>query len=175
LWSAPQPAHCENSADGNVKKRIGYGSAHHSASSHTSGDRATGSSNCEQSLAHGCLLHISVESPRPPKISLPNLNNSGRPLGHQEAFAYLNLTNASLLSAGLKRVAPAPKAMTITTSSVVADSSSGAFLRPPHRLWGTPWMWTLAYGHRQDRTPTHGYEATREAAMAAFAKSSRRE
>jgi hypothetical protein len=31
-------------------------------------------------------------------------------------------------------------------------------------------MWTLAFGH-QDRTPTHGYEATREAAMAAFAKS----
>jgi len=26
-----------------------------------------------------------------------------------------------------------------------------------------------------DRTPTHGYEATREAAMAAFAKSWRRE
>ena len=32
---------------------------------------------------------------------------------------------------------------------------------------GTPWMWTLAYGDREDRTPTHGYEATREAAMAA--------
>ena len=27
----------------------------------------------------------------------------------------------------------------------------------------------------EDRTPTHGYEATREAAMAAFAKSWRRE
>jgi hypothetical protein len=36
---------------------------------------------------------------------------------------------------------------------------------------GTPWMWTLAYGDHKDRTPTHGYEATREAAMAAFAKS----
>jgi hypothetical protein len=35
----------------------------------------------------------------------------------------------------------------------------------------TPWMWTLAYGYHKDRTPTHGYEATREAAMAAFAKS----
>ena len=32
-------------------------------------------------------------------------------------------------------------------------------------------MWTLAYGHQEDRTPTHGYEPTREAAMAAFAKS----
>ena len=39
---------------------------------------------------------------------------------------------------------------------------------------GSPWMWTLASGH-QDRTPTHGYAATREAAMAAFAKSWRRE
>jgi hypothetical protein len=29
----------------------------------------------------------------------------------------------------------------------------------------TPWMWTLAYGHHKDRWPTHGYEATREAAM----------
>ena len=40
---------------------------------------------------------------------------------------------------------------------------------------GTPWMWTLAFGHHEGRTPTHGYEATREAAMAAFAKSWRRE
>jgi hypothetical protein len=29
--------------------------------------------------------------------------------------------------------------------------------------------------HKQDRTPTHGYEPTREAAMTAFAKSWRRE
>jgi hypothetical protein len=40
---------------------------------------------------------------------------------------------------------------------------------------GSPWMWTLAFGHHEDRTTTHGYEATREAAMAAFAKSWRRE
>jgi hypothetical protein len=40
---------------------------------------------------------------------------------------------------------------------------------------GSPWMWTLAFGHHEDRTPTHGYEPTREAAMAAFAKSWRRE
>jgi hypothetical protein len=38
---------------------------------------------------------------------------------------------------------------------------------------GTPWMWTLAFGHHEDRKPTHGYADTREAAMAAFAKSSR--
>src|SRR5260370_13285951 len=35
---------------------------------------------------------------------------------------------------------------------------------------GMPWMWTLAF-----RTPTRGYAATREAAMAAFAKRWRRE
>jgi hypothetical protein len=39
---------------------------------------------------------------------------------------------------------------------------------------GSPWMWTLMVGY-EDRTPTHGYAATREAAMAAFAKSWRRE
>ena len=38
-----------------------------------------------------------------------------------------------------------------------------------------PWLWTLAFGQHEDRTPTHGYAATREAAMAAFAKSWRRE
>jgi hypothetical protein len=37
---------------------------------------------------------------------------------------------------------------------------------------GKPWMWTVLYGYHDDRT---GYEPTREAAMAAFAKSWRRE
>ena len=40
---------------------------------------------------------------------------------------------------------------------------------------GMSWMWTLAFGYHEDRWPTHGYEATREGAMAAFAKSWRRE
>jgi hypothetical protein len=40
---------------------------------------------------------------------------------------------------------------------------------------GMSWMWTLAFGDHEDRRPTHGYAATREAAMAAFAKSWRRE
>jgi hypothetical protein len=29
---------------------------------------------------------------------------------------------------------------------------------------GSPWMWTLAFRHHEDRTPTHGYADTREAA-----------
>ena len=33
------------------------------------------------------------------------------------------------------------------------------------------WLWTLAYDYHENLTPTHGYEPTREAAMAAFAKS----
>jgi hypothetical protein len=40
---------------------------------------------------------------------------------------------------------------------------------------GASWMRTLAFGQHEDRKPTHGYAATREAAMAAFAKSWRRE
>ena len=40
-------------------------------------------------------------------------------------------------------------------------------IRPPAK----PWMWSLAYGQHEDRTPTHGYEPTREAAMQAFARS----
>jgi hypothetical protein len=36
-------------------------------------------------------------------------------------------------------------------------------------------LWTLAFGHHEDRTPTHGYESTPDAAMAVFAKSWRRE
>jgi hypothetical protein len=40
---------------------------------------------------------------------------------------------------------------------------------------GMSWMWTLAFGQHEDCTPPHDYEATREAAMAAFAKTWRRE
>jgi hypothetical protein len=40
---------------------------------------------------------------------------------------------------------------------------------------GSPWLWTLAFGYREDRTPMHGYAPPREAAMAGFAKSWRRE
>ena len=37
---------------------------------------------------------------------------------------------------------------------------------------GMPWMWTMLFNYRW---PTHGYATSREAAMAAFAKSWRRE
>lgn len=42
-----------------------------------------------------------------------------------------------------------------------------AAAKPPDASW----LRTLAYGYHEDHTPTHGYEASREAAMTAFAKS----
>jgi hypothetical protein len=38
---------------------------------------------------------------------------------------------------------------------------------------GRPWMWASGHGRHTERA-AHGFEATREAAMAAFAKSWRR-
>jgi hypothetical protein len=55
---------------------------------------------------------------------------------------------------------------------VIADAKIvGRIFKAAASPVGTPWLWTLAYGYHEDRTPTHGYEATRESAMAAFAKS----
>jgi hypothetical protein len=35
---------------------------------------------------------------------------------------------------------------------------------------GLPWMWTVAPGYEADRSQTHGYEATKEAALKACAR-----
>jgi hypothetical protein len=58
---------------------------------------------------------------------------------------------------------------------LAAGAVVGRIMKAAAAPLGTPWMWTLAFGQHEDRTPTHGYEPTREAAMAAFAKSWRRE
>ena len=59
---------------------------------------------------------------------------------------------------------------------VLADGAVvGRILKVHAAPAGSPWMWTLAFGHHEDGTPTHGYAATREAAMTAFAKSWRRQ
>jgi hypothetical protein len=39
---------------------------------------------------------------------------------------------------------------------------------------GRPWMWASGHGGHHIERATHGYEQSREAAMAAFAKSWRR-
>jgi hypothetical protein len=51
----------------------------------------------------------------------------------------------------------------------------GRIMKTEAALVASPWMWTLAFGHHEDRTPTHGHKWSRQAAMAAFAKSRRRE
>jgi hypothetical protein len=54
---------------------------------------------------------------------------------------------------------------------VLADGAVvGRILKVHAAPVGSPWMWTLAFGHHEDRTPMHAMGATREAAMAAFAK-----
>src|ERR1700745_3438400 len=57
---------------------------------------------------------------------------------------------------------------------VLADGAVvGRIMRAAAAPEGTPWLWTLAFGHHEGPTPTHGYEATREAAIEAFAKTRR--
>jgi hypothetical protein len=53
------------------------------------------------------------------------------------------------------------------------DDVVGHVFLMPIGLKGRPWMWAIR--ELRGRTPAHGYEPTREAAMAAFAKSWRRE
>jgi hypothetical protein len=59
----------------------------------------------------------------------------------------------------------------IGTDAIVIEHIFSATTSPV----GAPWMWTLAYGDHEDRAPTHGYEATLQAAMHSFARSWHRE
>jgi hypothetical protein len=54
---------------------------------------------------------------------------------------------------------------------VLADGAVVGRIKANASPVGASWMWALAFGHHEDRTPTHGYAETREAARAAFAKS----
>jgi hypothetical protein len=65
--------------------------------------------------------------------------------------------------------------MTSRAPLATAYAVVGRIMRAAAAPEGTPWLWTLAFGHHKDRTPMRDYESTREAAMAAFAKSWRRE
>src|SRR5262245_1876058 len=49
----------------------------------------------------------------------------------------------------------------------------GRIFMVPTAPQGRPWMWASSHGEQIERV-AHGYEATREDAMAAFAKSWRR-
>jgi hypothetical protein len=76
----------------------------------------------------------------------------------------------------MKRASRPPGEWSDDDHDVPADGVVvGRIIRVAAAPKGTLWMWTLAFGHHEDRTPTHSYEPTREAAMAAFAKSWRRD
>jgi hypothetical protein len=38
----------------------------------------------------------------------------------------------------------------------------GRIMKVNAALADAPWIWTLAFGHHEDRTPPHGYAATRD-------------
>ena len=82
-------------------------------------------------------------------------------------------------AAGATMLRPASVIFTRATSIVRPAARYGAvvgrIMQAAAAPVGMPWMWTLAFGHHEDRSPTHGYAPTCEAAMAAFAKSWRRE
>ena len=75
-----------------------------------------------------------------------------------------------------RRVATGPDHRNVLRGArgLPVPANPGAVRSLQHHV-GTRWLWTLAFGQHEDRWPTHGYEPTREAAMAAFAKSWRRE
>jgi hypothetical protein len=59
---------------------------------------------------------------------------------------------------------------------VAADGAvAGRIFKVKAAPVGARWMWALIIPHHEGRSPTHGYAESREAAMAAFAKSWRRE
>jgi hypothetical protein len=58
---------------------------------------------------------------------------------------------------------------------IAAGFVVGRLVKAPAAPEALPWFWSLAYGTYEDRSPAHGYAATREAAMADFARSWRRE
>jgi hypothetical protein len=55
------------------------------------------------------------------------------------------------------------------------DAAARRIMHIPAAPEAKSWVWSLAYGYHHDRKPSYGYEPTREAAMAAFAKSWQRE
>jgi hypothetical protein len=100
------------------------------------------------------------------RYSVANLFGSEKGRGVDKDYLILNRASASRLSGEWSD----------DDYDVLADGIVvGRIMKAAAAPGGTPWLGTLAYGHHEDRSPIYGYEATREAAMAAFAKSWRRE
>jgi hypothetical protein len=81
----------------------------------------------------------------------------------------------SPIGRNVKKKTFVPRAKAAKSRNVLADGAVvGRILKVHAAPVGTPWMWRLAFGHHENRTP-YGYEARRVAAMAEFAKCWRRE
>ena len=68
-------------------------------------------------------------------------------------------------------LAPLARGATTTLTCSSKASWSAASLRPLHHRPGPPRTWMIAFEYHEEHTLTHGYEPTREDALAAFAKS----
>ena len=79
------------------------------------------------------------------------------------------------LTRATRRITPSGELKHDDYDVLCDDKVVGRIMKAAAAPVGSPWLWRLAYGHHEDRTPIFGYEPTREAAMAAFAKSWRRE
>jgi hypothetical protein len=113
-----------------------------------------------------CIANLSP-SYRPPQ---PSLNNG--PVQRRVRRAFV-ATGQSVLSTTQIR---SSSDWNDDDYDVLADGVVvGRIMKAAAVQVGQSWMWTLMFGHHEDRNPTHGYAATREAAMSAFAKSWRRE
>ena len=54
---------------------------------------------------------------------------------------------------------------------VIADEEIVGRIARYNALQSKPWVWSVDLAFQEGRHPTHGFEATREAAMQAFARS----
>jgi hypothetical protein len=62
---------------------------------------------------------------------------------------------------------------TTTIFDVLADGEVvGRIYKANAAPVGSPWMWTLTFGHHEDRMPTHGFAATGAAARRTFTMAS---
>ena len=96
----------------------------------------------------------------------------GGPAGGSGAYAIRALPDLCLL---LKRAALSRQSGKWDDDDfdVLADGVVvGRIFKADAAPVGMPWMWTMLFDYRW---PTHGYAASRESAMVAFAKSWRRE
>src|SRR5262245_25044354 len=79
-------------------------------------------------------------------------------------FFYLCLRNEwnAVLTQPRRHLRLKGESCALDGSDMVNGAVVGRIYKANAAALGTPWMWTRSFGHHEDRTPTHGYEPTRE-------------